>query len=88
MNLSQCSHFLPIPVAMQFKAYVSGGSIAGNAISNLAGSMDGRFLCLLSGGFGAAPVTSRSLVQKCPTACACLIVRDLEVSTIRLPRPS
>jgi len=88
MNLSQCSHSMPIPVAMMFRTYVYGGSIPGSAISNLAGSMEVISLCLLSGRFRAVPVTSWSLVQKCPTACACLIVYDIEVSTMRLPRPS
>ena len=83
MNLSQCSHSLPIPVTMLFKAYVYGGSIAGSAISNLAGSMDVGFLCLLSGGFGAAPVTSCSLVLIGPTACVsnCVRSRSLNYET-------
>ena len=38
------------PVAMLFKTYVYGGSIAG--------SVDVLSLCLLSGGCKAAPVTS------------------------------
>lgn len=88
VNLSQCGHSLPIPVVMLFNAYVNGGSIAGSAISNLADSMNVRFLRLLPGGFGSAPVTCWSLVKKCPIACACLIVCDLEVSTMGLPRLS
>jgi hypothetical protein len=36
MNFSQCSHFLPIPVALRSKAYVGEPSIPGIAGSSSA----------------------------------------------------
>jgi hypothetical protein len=59
-------------------------STAGIAGSYSEKNMDMRLLCFLC---VAISVTSWSLVQGSPTDCVCLILRDLETSTTRQPRP-
>jgi hypothetical protein len=65
---------------------VGGRLFDGIAGSNPTEGMDACLLCLLCV-MVAASATGLSLVQRSPAGFVCLIVCDLETSTMRQPRP-
>jgi len=73
----------PVPVVAQSKSQVWSCFISWVAGSNPAKCMDVSFECRV---LSEVSSTGRSLVQRTPSRCACLIVCDLETLTIRWPR--
>ena len=73
---------LPIPVAVPSTALVCNRLIVWIAGSYSAEGMDVRLLCLLRVVHVAASATSWSLLQRNPTEGMCLIMWDLETSTV------
>jgi hypothetical protein len=73
MNLARCSYSLLIPVTMLLRLMFTGARLLAVQFRiSLAGWMFFSCGCLV--GSRQPPVTSWSLVRKCPTTCACLIV--------------
>ena len=76
-------------VSVLSKAYVCGNSIAGIADSNLAEGMEGRLMSLFvmcwQQPLRRPYLSFRGVLRG---VCVCLILFDIETSTMRRPRPA